>query len=124
MTLKLISYKQYKTFRGKCLQKIPTGCLLNVKSGGICHFILLEPCTIFWYNKKKKHGNSYCGNFQDVQADYDISFLQQSYVVHLKQMNKELFLTEAQYLILYFKPNSLHILLRLEPIICINILYL
>lgn len=73
VTLKLISWKQYKTFRGKWLQKISTGCLLSVQSGGICHFRFLEPC-ILWYNSKKKHGTSYCGNFQDVQADHYISF--------------------------------------------------
>lgn len=70
--------------------------------------------------QQENHSNSYCGNFQDVQADYYISFIQQSYVVYLKQMNKELFLTEAQCLILYFRPNTLHILLHLEPIICIK----
>lgn len=47
-------------------------------------------------------------------------FIQPSYVVYLKEMNNELFLTEAQYLILYFKPNTLHVLLHLEPIICIQ----
>lgn len=70
--------------------------------------------------QQEKHGNSYCGNFQDVQADNFLSLVQPSYVMYLKQMNKELFLTEAQYLILYFKPNTLHILLHLEPVTCIK----
>lgn len=55
-----------------------------------------------------------------MQVDYYISFIQQSYMVYLKQMKKELFLTEAQYLILHFKPNTFNVLLHLEPIICIK----
>jgi len=35
-------------------------------------------------------------------------------------MNRELSFTEAQYLVLYFKPNTLHILLHLESLIYIR----